>query len=102
VAIVGAVIHALLLAFAQISFGSALVGVLVGMTMRMASNESAGTKYRITAAVLTFVAGFLPWLRSPGTTMSAVYLAIGMVAAWMLTARNARTEIHGPFQSKAV
>jgi len=44
----------------------------------------------------------LPWLRSPGTTMSAVYLAIGMVAAWMLTARNARTEIHGPFQSKAV
>jgi len=102
VAIVGAVIHALLLAFAQISFGSALVGVLVGMTMRMASNESAGTKYRITAAVLTFVAGFLPWLRSPGTTMSAVYLAIGMVAAWMLTARNARTEIHGPLQSKAV
>jgi hypothetical protein len=102
VALAGGVINRVLLASANISFGSVLIGGLVGMTMRMASNESAGIKYRVTAVVLTLVAGSLPWWRGLGTAMSVVYLAIGLFAAWMLTARNARTEIQGPFQSKTV
>lgn len=86
----------------QLSFGSILIGVLVGMAMRIASKESAGTRHRAAAVVLTFVAGALPlwWNRSSSTTLAAVYLAVGMLAAWMLAARNVRTEIHGPFQSK--
>ena len=99
VTIGGGVIHQLL-ATAHLAFGSVLVGVLVGMTMRVASNESAGTKYRVTAVVLTFVAGSFPWWRGGWSLMPAVYLAVGLLAAWMLTVRNARTEIQGPFQSK--
>jgi len=101
-AIVGGVIHSGLLAFAQVSFGSILVGVLVGMAMRMASKESAGSRYRVTAAILTFIAGSLPWWwgNLPFSRMSVVYIAAGMLAAWTLVARNARTEIHGPFQTK--
>jgi hypothetical protein len=99
-AIAGALIAGILLSFAGVSFGSILIGGLVGMAMRVASNESAGTQYRLTAVFLTFVAGSVPWLRGLGTTVSAVYLAIGMFAAWLFTARNARTQIHGPFQSK--
>ena len=101
-AITGAVIHGVLLAGAQVSFGSLLIGVLVGIAMRISSKESAGIRHRVTAVVLTFVAGSLPWWRglSNSTTMSAIYLAVGMFAAWMIAARNVRTEIHGPFRSK--
>jgi hypothetical protein len=86
----------------QVSFGSILMGVLVGMAMRIASHESAGTRHRLTAVALTFIAGALPlWWKQGGVmTMSVVYLAVGMLAAWMLAARDVRTEIHGPFQSK--
>ena len=96
-AIAGGMIHAALLATLENSLGSILIGILVGMAMRMASNESAGTRYRVTAMGLTLVAGSLPWFAGRGTYMSAVYLAVGMFAAWMCTARNARTAIHGPF-----
>jgi hypothetical protein len=99
VALAGGVVHRVLLAYTPISFGSILIGVLVGMTMRRASNESAGIKYRVTAVVLTFLAGSPPW-RGLGTSMPTVYLAVGLLAAWTLTGRNARTEIQGPFQSK--
>ena len=101
-AIAGGVIHGVLLATANVSFGSILIGVLVGLTLRIASKESAGLRHRLTAVILTFIAGSLPfgtqW--SNGSTMSAVYLAVGMFAAWMVAARNVPTEIHGPFQSK--
>jgi hypothetical protein len=108
VAIAGGAIHALLLSAAGVSFGSVLIGILVGMAMRMASRESAGSRYRVTAGILTFVAGSLPlWGRflafdTPWTTgmfMSTVYLAMGVFAAWTVAARNVRTEIHGPFQA---
>ena len=99
-AIAGGLIHGVLLSTAQVSFGSVLIGVLVGIAMRIASKESAGIRCRLTAVVLTFVAGSLPWWRGNGTTMAAVYLAVGMFAAWTVAARNVRTEIHGPFQSK--
>ena len=109
VAIAGGVIHGVLLAAAHVSFGSIFIGVLVGIAMRIASKESAGVRHRWTAVGLTFVAGSLPrWpdllpfgaQLSNGTIMSAVYLAVGMFAAWTVAARNVRTEIHGPFQSK--
>jgi hypothetical protein len=96
VASAGGVIHSVLVATAHVSFGSIFLGIVVGMTMRIASKESAGIRYRVTAVILTFVVGSLP-LRH-GTAMSAVYLAIGMFAAWMVTARNVPTEIHGPFE----
>jgi hypothetical protein len=89
-AIVGSMIHAV------------LTGVLVGMAMRIASRESAGTRHRLTAVVLTFVAGSLPWWQGGGSLMAAVYLAIGMFAAWLVAARNVRTEIHGPFHAGGV
>jgi hypothetical protein len=100
VAIAGAVIHGLLLTVAHLSFGSVLIGVLVGITMRVASKESAGIRYQATAVVLTFVAGSLPWWRGvlPFGESSAVYLAIGILAAWTVTARNVPTAIHGPFE----
>jgi hypothetical protein len=107
VAIAGGVIHGVLLAVARVSFGSIFIGVLVAITMRIASRESAGILYRLTAVILTFVAGSLPWWRgllpfgtqsSNGTTMSALYLAIGMFAAWKVTARNVPTAILGPFE----
>lgn len=84
-AIVGSMIH------------SILTGVLVGLAMRIASKESAGVRHRLTAVGLTFVAGSLPWWQGRGDIMALVYVAIGMFAAWMLAARNVRTEIHGPF-----
>jgi hypothetical protein len=108
-AIAGGVIHGVLLAAAHVSFGSILIGVLVGMAMRIASQESAGIRHRWTAVVLTLVAGSLPWWRAlfpfgaqwnTGTTMSAIYLAVAMFAAWAVAARNVPTEIDGPFQSK--
>jgi hypothetical protein len=95
-AIVGGAIHT------QVSFGSLVAGVLVGMAMRIASRESAGTRHRLTAVVLTFIAGSLPWWRGGSNLMAAVYLAVGMLAAWMLAARNVRTEIHGPFHAGGV
>jgi hypothetical protein len=100
VAITGAVMHSVLLTAAQVSFGSVFIGALVGITIRIASKESAGIRHRLTALVLTFVAGSLPFWRvwSNSTTMPAIYLAVGMLAAWMIAARNVRTEIHGPFQ----
>jgi hypothetical protein len=108
-AIAGGVIHAALSSFAHASFGSILIGALVGMALRIASKESAGTGYRVTAVVLTAIAGSLPWWRrvlpvgpAPGNeiVMPAVYLAVGLLAAWTLAARNAQTRIQGPFQSK--
>ena len=107
VALATGVIHGVLLETAQVSIGSILIGVLVGIAMRIASRESAGVRHRVTAVVLTLVAGSLPWWRGQvtswanGTYVSAVYLAVGMLAAWTVAARNVRTEIHGPFQSKA-
>jgi len=108
-AIAGGLIHAALLAFAHTSFGSVLIGVLVGMALRIASKESAGTSYRVTAVVLTVIAGSLPWWGRSlpfdpeprnDIVMPALYLAAGTLAAWTLAARNAQTEIQGPFQSK--
>jgi hypothetical protein len=96
VAVVAGVIHGVLLAAAHVFFGSIFIGILVGMTMRIASKESAGIRYRVTAVILTFVAGSLPL--SNATTRSVIYLAIGMFAAWMVTARNVPTAIHGPFE----
>ena len=100
VAMAGAVIHGLLLTVAHLSFGSIFIGVLVGITMRIASKESAGIRYQATAVIITFVAGTLPWWRGllPFGESSAVYLAIGMLVAWMVTARNVPTAIHGPFE----
>jgi hypothetical protein len=107
-AIAGGAIHGLLLAAARVSFGSILIGALVGIAMRMASRESAGARYRVTAGALTFVAGTLPWAIlllfgikwTSGMSLPAVYLAGGMFAAWTVAARNVRTEIHGPFQTR--
>ena len=103
-AIVGGTIHGLLLANAGVSLGAILIGVLVGMAMRVASRESAGVRYRVTAAVLTFIAGTLVTfgvLRSTtGMLIPTIYLAVGVFAAWKTAARNVRTEIQGPFQAK--
>jgi hypothetical protein len=103
VAIVGAAIHHLLVAGADVSFGSILIGILVGMAMRAASRESAGVRYRVTAAALTLVAGLLPFaVRWSGDMfMPALYLAVGIFAAWALAARDVRTEIQGPFGALA-
>jgi hypothetical protein len=103
VALAGGVIHGVLLYAAHVSFGSIFIGILVGIAMRIASRESAGIRYQLTAVLLTFVAGSLPWWRSlvPFGALSAVYLAVGMFAAWTLTARNVPTAIHGPFEFRA-
>jgi hypothetical protein len=99
-AIVSGVIHSFLLGAMHVSFGSIFIGVLVGITMRIASKESAGVRYQLTAVLLTFIAGSQPWWRGlgNGSTMAAIYLAIGMLAAWLVTARNVPTAIHGPFE----
>jgi hypothetical protein len=89
-------IHSVLVAAAHVFFGSIFIGVVVGFALRIASKESAGIRYRVTAVILTFVAGSLP-LRH-GTSMAAIYLIIGMLAAWTVTARNIPTAIHGPFE----
>jgi len=106
--IISSAIHALLIAAAQVSFGSVLIGIFVGMAMRVSSKESAGTRYRVTAAVLTLLAGAAPWfILKPvefqsGTAilMFALWLAVGIFATWRIASRNVRTEIHGPFQSR--
>jgi hypothetical protein len=108
-AIIGGAIHGLLVSVAGISAGAIVVGVLVGMAMRMASRESAGIHYRVTAAVLTFVAGSLPWwmgllpVSAPASAMflPVIFLAAGVLTAWTVAARNVRTEIQGPFHSGA-
>ena len=101
VALAGSAIHSVLLSAAHVSFGSMLIGILVGIAMRIASKESAGIRYQITAVLLTFLAGSLPlWrgvLEGTGSPMAAIYLAIGLFAAWTVTARNIPTAIHGPF-----
>ena len=108
-AVAGAVIHSVLLGAGHMSFGSILIGLLVGMTMRIGSKESAGVRHRGTAVILTFLAGSLPWWRglfpfgAPSgnfSFLSAIYLAVGMLAAWTVAARNVPTEIHGPFQTR--
>jgi hypothetical protein len=105
VALAGGAIHAFLIAAAQVSIGSMFIGILVGIAMRIASKESAGIRYQLTAVLLTFVAGSLPWWRGliPGTgsMMAAIYLTIGMLAAWTVTARNIPTAIQGPFEFRA-
>jgi hypothetical protein len=96
--ILGLLIHRFVLLPAGLSFGPILIGLLVGFTMRTASKESAGVQYRMTAAAITLLAGVLP---STSFTLTAtIYIAIGMFAAWTVSARNVRTAIHGPFQSK--
>jgi hypothetical protein len=96
VAVAGGAIHGILLHAANVSFGSIFIGILVGIAMRIASRESAGKRYQWTAVLLTFAAGSLPWWLGRGTTMAAIYLAFGMLAAWTVTARNVPTTIHGP------
>ena len=98
--IAGGIIHGALLAAADVAFGSVLIGVFVGIAMRIASQESAGIRYQLTAVMLTLAAGSQPWWLGlgDGTTMAAVYLAIGLLAAWTVTARNVPTAIHGPFE----
>jgi len=102
VALAGGAIHDVLLAAAHLSFGSIFIGILVGIAMRIASRESAGIRYQVTAVLLTFVAASLPWwrglLRGRDSIMAAAYLAIGLFAAWTVTARNIPTAIHGPFE----
>jgi hypothetical protein len=99
-AIIGGALHGLLIAAAGVSFGSILIGALVGMAMRMASGESAGTRHLVTAGILTLVAGSLPLWGNSLSFLSMAYLAVGVLVAWTIAARNVRTEIHGPFQSK--
>jgi hypothetical protein len=102
VALAGSAIHSVLLSAAHVSFGSILIGILVGIAMRIASKESAGIRYQMTAVLLTLLAGSLPlWrgvLEGTGSPMAAIYLAIGLFAAWTVTARNIPTVIHGPFE----
>lgn len=100
-AIAGGGIHSLLVAGASLSIGSILIGVLVGMAMRMASKESAGLRHRVTATALTLLAGFLPlsnW--SDSMFLPVIFLAMGAFASWTVAARNVRTEIHGPYQAQ--
>lgn len=99
-AVAGALIHSLMLFGAGISFGSILIGILVGLVIRRASEESAEAKHRFTAVALTLVAGAIPLWIGGGTYFSLIYLAVGLIAAWTISARNVRTEIHGPFRSK--
>jgi hypothetical protein len=107
VAIATGAIHSFLFGALHVSFGSIFIGILVGIAMRIASRESAGIRYQWTAVLLTFAAGSLPWwlnlhsfnnLWSRGTAMAAIYLSIGMIAAWTVTARNVPTAILGPFE----
>ena len=99
-AIVAGAIHWLLLAKLRVSFGSILIGVFVGFAMRIVSKDTTKLKHRLTAAILTFVAGTLPWWLRQGSLLSAVYLAIAVFAAWKITARYVPLVIQGPFQSK--
>lgn len=102
VALAAGAIHGVLLTAAHATFGSIFIGILVGIAMRIASRESAGIRYQVTAVLLTFVAASLPWwrglLRGRDSIMAAAYLAIGLFAAWTVTARNIPTAIHGPFE----
>ena len=68
VAIAGGVIHGILLAVAHVSFGSMFIGVLVGIAMRIASKESAGTPIptdrrhtHVRCGIAAMVAGRVPF-----------------------------------------
>lgn len=97
VAVAAGAIHSILLGALHVSFGSIFIGILVGIVMRIASRESAGVRYQWTAVLLTFATGGLPLWKGI-TATAAIYLAIGMIAAWTVTARNVPTAIHGPFE----
>ena len=98
-AVAGGVLHAVLVATLHVSFGSIVIGLLVGIAMRIASRESAGIRYQWTAVILTFLAGIAgTWLWNGGSPYSWVFLAVGMLAAWTVTARNVPTAIHGPYE----
>ena len=100
-AIAGGFLHGLILKSTHASIGSIGIGLLVGFAMRIASKESAGPSCRWAAVLLTVLAGALPlwWNRPP--LAGIIYLAVGGLAAWWITARNVPTAIHGPFHSKA-
>ena len=100
-AVAGGAIHWILLTALRVTFGSILIGVLVGFAMRIASKDTIERKHTVTAAVLTLIAGSIPWWLSQGSLLSAVYLAIGVFAAWRITARYVPLVIHGPYQTKA-
>ncbi len=100
-AVAGGAIHWFLLASLHVSVGSILIGVLVGFAMRVASKDTTEPKHSRTAIILTLVAGSLSWWLSQGSLMSALYLAIGVIVAWRITARYVPLVIHGPYQSKA-
>jgi hypothetical protein len=102
-AMAGGVIHSVLIAFTGLAVGAVLIGALVGVSIRRASRETATTRHRVMAIALTSVAGSLPlWGIADGSTRmtGAIYLAIGILVAWIIAHRNVPTEIHGPFQSK--
>jgi len=100
-AVIGGVMHSVLLVTADVSLGSILIGVLVGIAIRKASRESGEIRHRLAAAVLTLVAGSLPlWLGS-FSYFSLISLAAGTLIASTIAKRNVPTEIHGPFQAKA-
>lgn len=86
---------------AFLSVGAVLSGLVIGLAMRKASHESADTRTRITAVVLTMAAGTVPWWLGHGNSTAALALAVGLFAAWWIAARNVRTEISGPHQAKA-
>ena len=124
--VAGALIHGVLLLAAHVSLGSILIGVLVPTVMKVASKGTGSLKHRMTAVILTYIAGTLPTsfllpdnappstkvataLLSPmghvetkiGALTFVVCLAIGMFVAWTIAAGNAEPQIDGPFQSKA-
>ena len=55
------VIYGSLLVAARTSFGSFFIGVIIATVMRISSNDSGSLRYRLTAVVLTYLAGSLPW-----------------------------------------
>ena len=58
--VVCALIHGVLLLAAHVSLGSILIGVLVPTAMKVASKGTGGLKHRMTAVILTYIAGTLP------------------------------------------
>ena len=123
--VVCALIHGVLLLAAHVALGSILIGVLVPTVMKVASKGTGGLKHRMTAVILTYIAGTLPTgfllpdnalstkvataLLSPmghvetniGALTFVASLAIGMFAAWTIAAGNAEPQIDGPFHTKA-
>jgi len=100
-AVVGGAIHWTMITAFHVTFGSILIGILVGFAMRVASKDTAEHKHSLTAAILTLVAGSLPWWLNTGSLMSVLYLVIGVFVAWRITARYVPLVIHGPYQSKS-